>query len=292
MVYVSEPVALLTAAQSDVPPLHLGAGAPVLVGIGIVLIAIVVGRYSPRVARLVRAGGSVGAAVIPRALAASTFAAGVILLFSGATPPHIGRIGWVVDVLPLPIVEISQYFVSVFGVALILLARGLQRRLDAAYHLTLWVLAGGAVFAITSALDVEQATLLVVMFAALLKNHRYFYRKSSLFEERFTPGWFVAIAGVVAATAMLAYLGYGHAVVSTRVFWDYADTSEGPRAARSLSLAIVVLLALSISRLLRPARVRFFPQIPDLDAVEAAVADSPRANSQLALLGDKEIIFD
>src|SRR6476469_3525277 len=95
-----------------------------------------------RVTRLLRAGGTVTGALVPRVLAFSTFVGGVILLFSGATPAHSGRMGWVSDMLPLPIIEVSAYFVSILGIALILLARGLQRRLAAAYHLTLWVLAG------------------------------------------------------------------------------------------------------------------------------------------------------
>lgn len=271
---------------------QVGDSLPVIVLAVVVLTAVVLARYSPVVARLVRAGGDLTSAILPRALAFSTFLAGVILLFSGATPPKSGRIGWLVDVLPLPIVEISAYFVSILGVALILLARGLQRRLDAAYHLTLWVLAGGVVFALTSALDVEQATLLAFMFVALLRCHRFFYRKSSLFEERFTRGWFVAIGGVLAATGVLAYQGYGHAIVSTRVFWQYDDLAQAPRAARALSLAIVTLLALSLGRLLRPARMRLARTAFDVQEVQAVVEASPRANAQLAFLGDKDIIFD
>ena len=245
-----------------------------------------------RVTRLLRASGSVTGALIPRALAFSTFVGGVILLFSGATPAHTGRMGWVADVLPLPIIEISAYFVSILGVALILLARGLQRRLDAAYHLTLWVLAGGVVFALTSALDIEQAVLLAIMFVALQRCHRFFYRRSSLFDERFTRGWYIAIAGVLAATAALAWMGYGHDIVSTRVFWQYEEMAQAPRAARALSLAFITLLTLSLARLLRPARVRAAEQVMDADAVDAVVRESPRASAHLAFLGDKDIMFD
>ena len=292
-----ETIQLMAAAQALplVPPsvhLHLGESVPILVVTLAVVCAIALARHSPPVARLVHAGGDISAALVPRAFALSTFLAGMILLFSGVTPPHTGRIGWVVDVLPLPIIEISAYFVSILGVALILLARGLQRRLDAAYHLTLWVLAGGVVFALTSALDLEQAILLAVMFIALARCHRFFYRKSSLFEERFTRGWFVAIGGVLAATTVLAYLGYGHEIVSTRVFWQYDDLAQAPRAARALSLAIVLLLALSLARLLRPARVRTRHEALDLEAVQAIVAASSRANAHLAFLGDKDIVFD
>jgi len=242
--------------------------------------------------RLLRASGSVTGALIPRLLTFSTFLGGVILLFSGATPAKTGRMGWVVDMLPLPIIEISAYFVSILGVALILLARGLQRRLDAAYHLTLWVLGAGVVFALTSALDIEQAILLAVMFVALQRCHRFFYRRSSLFDARFTRGWYLAIGGVLAATAALAWMGYGHDIVSTRVFWQYEEMAQAPRAARALSLALITLLMLSFARLLRPARVRAAEQVMDVEAVDAIVRDSPRANAHLAWLGDKDLIFD
>lgn len=245
-----------------------------------------------RVTRILRASGSLTGAIVPRALAVSTFVGGVILLFSGATPAHTGRMGWVSDMLPLPIIEISAYFVSILGLALILLARGLQRRLDAAYHLTLWVLAAGVVFAITSALDIAQAIILAVMFVALQRCHRFFYRRSSLFDERFTRGWYFAIGGVLAATAALAYMGYGHDIVSTKVFWQYEEMAQAPRAARALSLALITLLTLSLARLLRPARTRAGEEVLDLEAIDAIVRESPRANAHLAYLGDKEILFD
>ena len=248
--------------------------------------------HPKRVTLLLRAGTSVTGALIPRLLALSTFVGGVILLFSGATPARTGRMGWIVDMLPLPIIEISAYFVSILGIALILLARGLQRRLDAAYHLTLWVLAGGVIFSLTSALDIVQAIVLAVTAVALQRCHRYFYRRSSLFDERFTRGWFLAIAGVLAATAALAYMGYGHDIVSTKVFWQYEEMAQAPRAARALSLALITLLTLSLSRLLRPARVRAVSEELDLTALDPIVRASPRASAHLAYLGDKELMFD
>lgn len=252
-------------------------------------------QKSAALTRLARAGGNVTTAVAPRVLAFTTFLAGAILLFSGATPAKSGRIGWINDVLPLPIVELSAYFSSVAGVVLILLARGLQRRLDAAYHLTLWVLAGGIVFALTSALDVEQAVLLGIMFVALWRSRRFFYRRSSLFEERFTRGWYIAIAGVLAATAALVYLAYGHDVTSTDVFWEFSDTAQAPRAVRALTLAVVAVVAilgLSLSRLLSFSRAGRVAITPDRALLESVVRASPRANAHLALLGDKEFVFD
>src|SRR5207302_3650728 len=112
-------------------------------------------RRIPAARKLSDRGGDWIGALAPRLFAVTTFLAGAILLWSGATPARAGRLGWLNDVLPLPIVEFSAYFASVAGVGLIILARGLQRRLDAAYHLTVWLLAAGIVFALSSSLDVE-----------------------------------------------------------------------------------------------------------------------------------------
>ncbi len=242
--------------------------------------------------RLIRAGGSLTAELVPRFFAVTTFLAGVILLFSGATPARSGRVGWVTAIIPLPIVELSAYFVSIAGVALILLARGIQRRLDAAYHLTLWALAGGVVFALTSAFDVVQALLLAAMFAALFPCRRYFYRRSSLFDERFTYSWTVAIVGVLVATGALAVLGYGKQIVGTEVFWEFAGDAQAPRAARGMTFAIVALLGVSLARLLRPSRARPVTEATDLAVVERIVRASPTANAHLALLGDKEFLVN
>ena len=274
-------------------PLRPEQSLPALVLAVMVLVLLAASRRYPAVARYVHAGGQLSAGLVPRAVALGTFLAGVILLFSGATPARAGRMGWLVHFLPLPVIEVSAYFESIAGVALILLARGLQRRLDAAYHLTLWVLGGGIVFALAGALDLVQAILLGIMLAAFLPCQRFFYRRASLFEERFTAGWFIAIVGVLIATAALTYLAYGHQIVSTRVFWDFEGGAAGPRAARGLSLAIVLLLVLSLTHLLRPTRARTnSADVVDTEAVERIIAHSARANAHLAMLGDKELLLD
>jgi phosphatidylglycerol lysyltransferase len=258
----------------------------------LVWLSIALAPRSRLLTRVLRAGASVSAELVPRVLALTTFIGGAILLFSGATPARTGRMGWVIEVIPLPIIELSAYFVSIAGVALIVLARGIQRRLDAAYHLTIWVLAGGIVFALTSAFDVAQAGLLALMLSVFLPCHRYFYRKSSLFDERFTRGWFVAIGGVLTATAVLAYLGYGTRIITSQVFWEFGEKAHAPRAARALTFAVVALLAMSMARLMRPSRAREEPEHLEPGAIEAIVRASSFANAHLALLGDKKFVVN
>ncbi len=238
------------------------------------------------------AGGWMGAAA-PRFFAAITFLAGAIMIFSGATPARAGRLGWINDVLPLPLVEMSAYFASIAGIALIILARGLQHRLDAAYHLAVWLLLGGIVFALASALDIEQAAVLSVMLLVLVPSRRFFYRKASILEERFTAGWIVAMVLVLVGAAAMAYARYGEAGLGADVFWRFGAQAQGPRAQRALIMAAITLAAFGVAQLLGPARHKHAAvSAEDLELAGVIAATSPRASAQLAFLGDKSIMFD
>ena len=115
--------------------------------------SVVLGAYEfllnkARVRGLARMVGQWVPTVVPQLLALTTFLGGAILLFSGATPAVRSRMAWINDLLPLPIVEISHFLGSVAGVGLLILARGLQRRLDAAYHLSVLLPKVGHGFAV------------------------------------------------------------------------------------------------------------------------------------------------
>lgn len=264
-----------------------------LIGALVLLVGLRLGAELPAIRRLTNLGGDWTAALAPRFFALSTFLAGAILLFSGATPARAGRLGWINDVLPLPLVEASAYFASIAGVGLILLARGLQRRLDAAYHLTVWMLAGGIAFALASALDLEQAIVLSLMLAVLLPSRRFFYRKASIFEERFTRGWVAAIAVVLIGATVLIVVDYGRAQLHSDVFWRFGDEAQGPRAVRALTLAVIALMGFSAVRLFRPARLEApLPVAGDLADAERIVSSADRASAHLAFLGDKALMFN
>ncbi len=249
--------------------------------------------FTNRVKRFAAVWRRITGALSPNFFAAITFLAGAILLFSGATPAREGRLGWVNDMLPLPIIEASAYFASIAGVGLIVLARGLQQRLDAAYHLTVWLLIGGIIFALASALDVVQAIVLSLMLLVLLPSKRFFYRRASIFEEFFTPIWIVAIVVVLLTTVAIAVSHYGSRGLGPDVFWRFGDEAQGPRAQRALLIASITLAAFAIARLLRPARIRPPVATPDdIASIAPIVAASPRASAQLAFLGDKSVMID
>ena len=106
-------------------------------------------------------------AVVPRVLAFTTFAGGASLLVYGALPRTVSRWHWLAGGMPLPVVEASNFLGSVAGMGLLLLARGLLERLDAAYQLSVALLTGGIIVSLARGFNVEGALILAVMLAAL-----------------------------------------------------------------------------------------------------------------------------
>src|SRR5262249_17057913 len=154
-----------------------------------------------------------------------------ILLFSGATPPVGHRLSRVDALLPLPVIEAAHFFGSLAGIGLLLLARGIQRRLDAAYHLTIALLAGAIVFSILKGLDYEEAAFLALILVLLAPNRRSFSRRASLIEERFTPTWIAAIGLIVLGSVLLGYVSY-HGI-PREMFWKFEFDTTAPRFLRA-----------------------------------------------------------
>jgi phosphatidylglycerol lysyltransferase len=244
------------------------------------------------VARAWRVFGRWAPGVAPHLLAFTTFIGGAVLLFSGVTPTLPRRVHWLRNLVPLPIVEMSHFFGSLGGAALLILARGLQRRLDAAYHLTVVVLSGGIFFQLLKGGDYEEAIILSIMLFALVASRRHFVRKASLVGEAFGPGWVTAILLVLISSAWLGFFSYKHVEYSNDLWWRFSFRGDAPRFLRASVGVLSVLLIIAIQRLMRPASPQ--PDPPpehEIDEASAIVASDPHSQSNLALLGDKPFLF-
>jgi phosphatidylglycerol lysyltransferase len=249
----------------------------------------------PRMALVRRIGlhlGKWGSAVAPQVFALAVFVAGAILLFSGALPPVRERARLLRDLLPLPALELSHFLGSLTGATLLILARGLQRRLDGAYHLTIFMLVFGMVFSLLKGLDYEEAAILGIMLAALLPCRSEFYRKASLTAQRFSPGWVMLIVIVLLSSVWLGLFAYKHVDYSHDLWWRFTFRGDAPRFLRGTAGAVALILLYAVARLLVPAR----PQPPSLHIdtaarVRAIVKASPRTYANLALVGDKRFVL-
>src|SRR5918911_2078826 len=101
--------------------------------------------------------------------------------------------------MPLAVIEIAHFAASLAGIALILVALGVRRRLDNAYHVAVVALCVGIAASLLKGFDWEEALALVVVLAALLPAGGHFSRRAALTAEPFTPGWIVAIMVVLAS---------------------------------------------------------------------------------------------
>jgi len=249
----------------------------------------------PRMALVRRVGlhlGKWGSAIAPQVFALAVFVAGSILLFSGALPLVGERARLLRDLLPLPAIELSHFLGSLTGATLLILARGLQRRLDGAYHLTILMLAFGILFSLLKGLDYEEAIILAVMLAALLPCRSEFYRKASLTAQRFSPGWVMLIVIVLLCSVWLGLFAYKHVDYSHELWWRFTFRGDAPRFLRGTAGAMALIFLYAVARLLVPARPQ--PESLHIDTatqVREIVRASPRTYANLALLGDKHFVL-
>jgi phosphatidylglycerol lysyltransferase len=230
--------------------------------------------------------------IAPQILALTTFVGGAVLLFSGVTPTLPSRLYWLRRLLPLPIIEISHFFGSLAGALLLLLARGLQRRLDAAYQLTVLVLGAGIFLQLFKGADYEEAIILTIMLIALVASRRHFHRKASLVNDSFGPGWIVAILLVLISSAWLGFFSYKHVEYSSDLWWRFGFRGDAPRFLRAAAGVLAAMLIVAVRRLLRPASPEPDPPTPaELAVVGPIVRDDQHSQSHLALLADKPFLF-
>ncbi len=248
----------------------------------------------PRLKRFILALGSWLAIVAPELFSLLTLACGAILLFSGATPAVASRLGLIQGFVPLPVLEIAHFLASLIGTGLIFLARGLQRRLATAYRLTLVFLAGGVLLSLVKGIDYEEALFLAVLLGALLLVGRHtFYRRTSLAGQVFSPFWIVAIILILFGAIWLGVFSYKHIDYSHDLWWQFTFSGDAPRSLRATTGAVILAFLLVLNRLLRPgfAAPLPLPGAADIERALPVIAASRDTLANLALLGDKALLF-
>jgi phosphatidylglycerol lysyltransferase len=252
-----------------------------------------VARRREWLARTGRAAMSTLGPLVPSAAAAGAFLAGAVLLVSGATPTVDARLALLERALPLGVLEVSHLAGSVVGMALLLLAQALRRRLDGAWAIAVGLLAAGVVASLAKGLDWEEATLLALLLVALLPFRAQFRRRAALLEEPFVTGWLLAALLVLAGSLWIGFFSYRHVEYRNELWWEVALRGDAPRFLRASVGAVSIAAALGVARLLRPAPPRIeVATKAELAAIRPLVARAPEAAAHLALLGDKAILAD
>jgi phosphatidylglycerol lysyltransferase len=230
--------------------------------------------------------------VVPQAMALLVFGAGFLLLLSGATPGTASRLAALDRFLPLSVLELSHLAGSAVGVLLLILARGLLLRLDGAWHVTMWLLGAGIAASLLKGLDYEEALLLTAAMLPLWWTRRQFYRKASLLAEPLSPAWLASAAVAIGASVWIGLLAYRHVPYADELWWQFALDAHAPRMLRASLLAVLVLGTFAVLRLMTPARTASpRPTAADLERALPIIRSSPDTSANLALLGDKSLLF-
>lgn len=231
-------------------------------------------------------------AVAPQVIGSAVIVAGVVLLLSGATPAMDNRLRVLVEIVPLPILELSHLLGSVAGLGLLILSHALFRRVQLAWELVLGLLLASAVFSLLKGLDYEEALLMLGVAGLLLLSKSAFYRRAALLENRFNAQWLVGLIVVVGVVVWVGMLAHRHVEYSQQLWWTFASSGNAPRMLRAAFIVSLLAAAFISFNGLSPHSPE--PQPADAAALERAkpiVANAARATANLALLGDKRILL-
>lgn len=267
-----------------------------LLPLAVALIGLVtdeVRQHRAPAARVSAALGQLTEQLAPRVLATFTFLAGLVLLFSGATPAAAGRLELLDRVLPSALIEASHFLSSVAGACLLILSQGLARRLDAAYYLTAATILTGMAVSLLKGVDYEEAVLLLLVFLLLRRARPAFDRRAAFFDTRFSGAWIAAVVGAVGASVWLGLFAFKHVNYSHELWWQFEVKDEASRFLRASVGAATVLVLFGFARLIRYAPHEA-PTPDDADVEDAARAIDAQTSTfpNLVYLRDKALLFN
>ncbi|MFY8092365.1 MAG: bifunctional lysylphosphatidylglycerol flippase/synthetase MprF [Niveispirillum sp.] len=234
-----------------------------------------------------------GRRLSPPVLGALTLLLASMLVFSGVTPADDSRLDLLSGFLPLPLVEGAHFLSSVLGLMLFVVARGITYRLDGAWWAAVSIVLAAMVLALAKALAVTEMVLLALLLALLLLARGEFTRKASLLHSALTRPWLVAVGLLLITALSVLFFVYKGVDYTHDLWWQFEFSGEAPRGLRAL-LGVALLAGMVAAwTLLRPA-VLAEQASPDAAALARALTiidAQPRPSAQLALLGDKKLLF-
>lgn len=236
--------------------------------------------------------GRLAVHVSPVLLAALAFIGGIWLLFSGVTPASEEAQQLLALHVPLPIVEASHFVGSVFGLGMLLVARGLLHRLDFAWWAALVLSCFSSLLALPKGVALSEAALFAALTLLLVISRKQFDRRSSLFEQRFEPEWLLAVGAVVVAAVWVLFFAYQDVAYARQLWWQFEFDGQAPRSLRAVTAVALVAAAFAMWQLFSPPAADVaMPTEAELERASRVLAADPHASSCLVLMGDKHLLF-
>lgn len=244
--------------------------------------------------RIARRIGALLYELTPQLFAVASFVLGGLMLVSAVTPAFTGRLQVLDRFSPPFLIDLSHFAASVTGFLLILVSAGLWRRRRGAYYAALFGLLIGAAFSLMKGLDWEEAAELSLA-AALLAPCRDAFNRRSRLGEPLRPAWLLMLAAAVAAMIWLGFFAYRDTAFTDELWWTFLTDKQASGFLRAGAVLSILTLAVAVRSLLTAPGARSHGPAGPADILRARAAldqaDTAPPEAQLALLGDKALLF-
>jgi phosphatidylglycerol lysyltransferase len=227
--------------------------------------------------------------LVPIAASGVAMLAGSILLISGTLPSDASRLGVLRDILPLSFIEASHLAGSVAGLLLVVISRGLYRKLHRAWAIAMVLMAIGLVASIFKGLDWEEAIGMVLTLGLLGAFRPAFYRANAASVFHLNGTWIISILALLAAIFWIGLFDYSHVEYRDAIWWQFAVDGDASRFMRASVFVALILVGIVLNSMLnRRVIVTQKQDIPDV--VRQLISQSDDTEAQLDLLGDKAFL--
>jgi phosphatidylglycerol lysyltransferase len=124
----------------------------------------------------------------------------------------------------------------------------------------------------------------------LYRARRRFTRRAALFVLSWR--WLLQVGLVLGCAAFVGLIAYRHVDYSRELWWQFAFDAGASRMLRASVVCALALSSFTLWALLHPHRPPAQPvSARDLERADACLARSDNSLGQLALLGDKQLLF-
>jgi phosphatidylglycerol lysyltransferase len=237
--------------------------------------------------------GAMADEVAPKVLGAFVFAAGAVLLLSGALPAEAPRVeilrGW----LPQVALEAGHLGGALAGAGLLIVSHAVARRLESGFRVAVLLLLAGIASALLRGGDYREAVLLSLLLAPLLPSRAVFHRRARFWTTRMSPWWQAMLATVLAASIWLGTFTHRSADLSLDLLWSTGEANDAGRFLRAAVGSTLVIAVFAVLRVLRrPAPPAPRPTEAELAALAEPIAAQEATLPYLAYVGDKALAWD
>ena len=229
--------------------------------------------------------------LIPPVAAGIALLAGVFLLISGNLPAEQSSLHLLRGMLPLSFIEASHLAGSIVGLLLIVVARGLYRKLHRAWVVAMVLMAIGFFVSLLKGLDWQESLMMLTTLVVLGVLRPAFYRADSTSIFRLNTAWIISLVVLMAAVFWIGLFAYSHVPYRNELWWDFTWHGDASRYLRA-SLAVAIILAvIAFNSLI--SNTKSGRKQPGLipDVVRKLVAESEYAEAGITLTGDKAFLI-